>query len=176
MSEMINRRLPFISLVILLAVTLAPAALDAKRKKRTALPQLKIVNVAADPVPFAPGRGPMAITVTVELPKNVDRFDLLEISSLISFPSKRSIRFLVNRQPLETIVIEDGTPRTKTTLLWDGKDQTREYVSQGTYAYEVRAKLMANEEGFVKTKVVSLFARGTLEVSEPQAFLPSPHL
>ena len=29
----------------------------------------------------------MAITVTVELPENVDQFDLLEVSSLISVPT-----------------------------------------------------------------------------------------
>ena len=43
----------------------------------------------------------------------------------------------------------------KTTLLWDGKDQTRQHVPQGTYTYEARAKLMAHEEGFTKAKIVS---------------------
>ena len=62
----------------------------------------------------------------------------------------------------------------KTTLLWDGKDQTRQYVPQGTYTYEARAKLMAREEGFTKAKIVSPFAKGTLDVSSPQAPSPAP--
>ena len=164
---MITSRLTFIALATLLAFALAPAALDAKRKKRPYQPPLKIVDVTTSPVPFAPGDGPMTIAVTVELPKNVDRFDVLEISSLISVPTRRSIRFLVNRQPLDRVNIEDGKPRMKTTLLWDGKDQTRQHVRQGTYSYEVRAKLMAREEGFTKVKIVSPFARGTLDVSSP---------
>lgn len=165
---MIHSRLPFISLVTLLAFVLVPAAIDAKRTKR-GLPPLKIVDVTTSPIPFSPGNGSMAITVDIKLPKNLRRFDALEVASLISFPSKRSIRFLVSRQRLETVAIADGKSRVKTTLLWDGKDQTRQYVSQGTYAYEVRAKLMAHENGFAKAKVVSRVARGTLEVSSPQS-------
>ena len=170
---MILSRLTFISLVTLLVFMLAPAALDAKRKKPTYQPPLKIVDVTTAPVPFAPGHGSMVITVTVELPENVDQFDLLEVSSLISVPTRRSVRFLASRQPLNTVVIEGGKPRMKTTLLWDGKDQTRQHVPQGTYTYEARAKLIADEEGFAKAKVVSPFARGTLDVSAPQTLRPA---
>ena len=171
---MIASRLTVLSLVTLLAFVVAPAALDAKRKKPRHQPPLKIVDVTASPVPFAPGHGPMAIAVTVELPRNLDRFDLLEVSSFISVPSMRSIRFLVSRQPLDTVVIENGKPRIKTTLLWDGKDQNRQHVRPGTYSYEIRAKLMAHEEGFTKAKVVSLFARGTLDVSASQTLARYP--
>lgn len=171
---MIPSRLTFITLITLLAFVLAPAALDAKRKKPTRKPPLKIVDVTTSPVPFAPGHGPMAFTVTVELPENLDQFDLLEVSSLISVPTRRSIRFLVSRQPLNAVISEGGKPRMKTTLLWDGKDQTRQYVPQGTYTYEARAKLMAREEGFTKAKIVSPFAKGTLDVSSPQAPSPAP--
>ena len=174
---MIFSRLTFISLVTLLAFVLAPAVLDAKRKKPIPKPPLKIVDITTSPVPFAPGREPMAITVTVELPEKLDQFDLLEVSSLISVPTRRSIRFLVRRHPLNTVVIEDGKPHVKTTLLWDGKDQTRQHVPQGTYSYEARAKLMAHEEGFNKAKIVSPYARGTLAVSSPQTLArQAPHL
>ena len=37
-----------------------------------------------------------------------------------------------------------------------------------------RAKLMAHEEGFARAKIVSPFARGTLDVSSPQALSPAP--
>ena len=126
-------RLTFISLITLLAFVLAPAVLDAKRKKPTPKPPLKIVDITTSPVPFAPGPEPMAITVTVELPEKLDQFDLLEVSSLISVPTRRSIRFLVRRQLLNAVVIENGKSRMTTTLLWDGKDQTRQHVPQGTY-------------------------------------------
>lgn len=164
---MIPSRLTFISLVMLLAFVLAPLAGDAKRKKPKYEPPLKIVDITTAPVPFAPGHGPMAITVTVELPAKLDQFDLLEVSSLISVPTRRSIRFLTSRQPLNAVIIKDGKSRLKTTLLWDGKDQTRQHVPQGTYSYEARAKLMAHEEGFNKAKIVSPYARGTLDVSSP---------
>lgn len=171
---MIPSRLTFIILLTLLAFGLAPAALDAKRKKPTPKPPLKIVDITTSPVPFAPGHGHMAFTVTVELPENLDQFDFLEVSSLISVPTRRSIRFLVSRQPLNAVVSEDGKPHVKTTLLWDGKDQTREHVRQGTYTYQARAKLMAREEGFTRAKIVSPFARGTLDVSSPQALAKQP--
>ena len=173
---MIPSRLFLITLVTLLAFMLAPAALDAKRKKSAYKHPLKIVDITASPVPFAPGHGPMALTVTVELPKKTDAFDVLEVSSLISVPTRRSIRFLVRRQSLNTVVIEGGKPYMKTTLLWDGKDQARQHVRQGTYSYEARAKLMAHEDGFIKAKIVSPFARGTLDVSSPQTLAKqSPH-
>jgi len=171
---MLSPRLTFISLLTLLAFVLAPAALDAKRKKRIPPSPLKIVDITTSPVPFAPGHEPMVITVTVELPEKLDQFDLLEVSSLISVPTRRSIRFLVKRQALDTVVIKNGKPRMTTTLLWDGKDQTRKHVPQGTYSYEARAKLMAHEEGFAKAKIVSPFARGTIDVSSPQALSPAP--
>ena len=171
---MIPSRLTFIILLTLLAFGLAPAALDAKRKKPTPKPPLKIVDITTSPVPFAPGHGHMAFTVTVELPENLDQFDFLEVSSLISVPTRRSIRFLVSRQPLNAVISEDGKPHVKTTLLWDGKDQTREHVRQGTYTYQARAKLMAREEGFTRAKIVSPFARGTLDVSSPQALAKQP--
>ena len=94
--------------------------------------------------------------------------DLLEVSSMISFPSKRSIRFLYNRLSLDEVVNSSGESKISTTLLWDGKDQTKQLVSPGTYRYEVRAKLMTNSDGPPLTKIVSLRARGKLEVSEPE--------
>ena len=156
---------PFIGALTLLALLTAPDALDAKRKKRTYRPPVKIVNVTPSPVPFTPGPGSsLALAVTVELPGNLDGIDVIEVSSLISFPSKSSIRFLFDRQPLDDVVVENGKSRKQLTLLWDGKDQNRRYVSPGKYAYAIRAKLMAEEKGFVKAKTVSLFERGTLDV------------
>ena len=111
--------------------------------------------------------------IDVELPKNLSNVDLLEVSSTISFPSKRSIRFLYSRHPIEEAVVSGGTPKIRTTLLWDGKDQTNQWVSAGTYTYEIRAKLMANTDGPPRTKMVSLRVRGELEVSSPESLTNS---
>ena len=127
-----------------------PGDSDAKKRGRY-VPPLKIVDISTAPMPFAPGNGPLTITVEVELPKDLSGLDLLEVSSLISFPTKRSIRFLSNRHPIEDVTTETGKPRLKTTLLWDGKDQTKEFVGKGDYEYEIRAKLMKNEDGNPKT-------------------------
>ena len=167
--------LPVIGALTLLALLTAPDALDAKRKKRTYRPPLKIVNVTPSPVPFIPGpESSLTLAVTVELPKRLEGVDVLEVSSLISFPSKRSIRFLFDRQSLDHVVVENGKPHMQFTLLWDGKDQNRQYVRPGKYAYAIRAKLMAEEKGFVKSKTVSLFKRGTLEVSSPPPDVVKP--
>ena len=157
-----------ISIVTLLALLSTPAALDAKRKKPPPPPPLKIVNVATSPVPFTLGNGPMSMIVEIELPEDLSEVDVLEVSSLISGPSKRVIRFLFSRQPLDHVVVEHGKPRMRTTLLWDGKDQFRRSMTEGTYAYEVRAKLMADEDGFMKAKMVSRRAHGTVKVVSPQ--------
>ncbi len=160
--------LPFIGALALLVWLAQPGALGAKQAKQPYRPPLKVVNVTPSPVPFIPGPGSsLALAVTVELPENVDDIDVLEVSTLISFPSRRSIRFLFDRQPLDNVAMEDGKSLKRLTLLWDGKDQHRRYVSPGKYAYTVRAKLMAHEKGFVKSQTVSRFKRGTLDVSSP---------
>ena len=146
---------------------------DAKRKRRYSPPPLKILDISTSPTPFAPGNGPLAITIDVELPKNLSNVDLLEVSSMISFPSKRSIRFLYSRHPIEEAVVFGGKSKISTTLLWDGKDQTNQWVSAGTYTYEIRAKLMANTDGPPRTKMVSLRVRGELEVSSPESLTNS---
>lgn len=146
---------------------------DAKRKRRYSPPPLKILDISTSPTPFAPGNGPLAIMIDVELPKNLSNVDLLEVSSMISFPSKRSIRFLYSRHPIEEAVVFGGKSKISTTLLWDGKDQTNQWVSAGTYTYEIRAKLMANTDGPPRTKMVSLRVRGELEVSSPESLTNS---
>ncbi|MDT7043068.1 hypothetical protein [Candidatus Nitronereus thalassa] len=171
----------FIILLVIASVFTSSILIDeaeAKRKKRRySPPSLKILDISTSPMPFAPGNGPLEITVDVGLPKNLSNVDLLEVSSMISFPSKRSIRFLYNRHPIEDIVEAEGTRKISTTLMWDGKDQTDQFVTAGTYKYEIRAKLMSNKTGQPLVKVVSLRARGKLEVSPSESLANrEPHL
>ncbi len=141
---------------------------EAKRKRRAAPPPLKILDISTSPMPYVPGPEPLALTIEVELPKNLKEDDLVEVSSFISFPSQRSIRFLFSRHPISSLIEHNGKPRVSTTLLWDGRDQTDQLVVAGTYKYEVRAKLLAKESYGLRTKMVSLRARGTLEVTAPE--------
>ena len=147
---------------------------DAKRKKRRYRPPpLKILDISTSPMPFAPGNGPLTITVDVGLPKNLSNVDLLEVSSMISFPTKRSIRFLYNRLPIEEIEASGNARKVSTKFLWDGKDHTDKLVSAGTYKYEIRAKLMSKKDGPARVKIASLRARGELEVSPPESLANS---
>ena len=165
-----NRFIIFLVIASVATSVLLMDDAEAKRKKRRySPPSLKILDISTSPMPFAPGNGPLAITVDVGLPKNLSNVDLLEVSSMISFPSKRSIRFLYNRHPIEDIVDAEGTRKISTTLMWDGKDQTNQLVTAGTYKYEIRAKLMSNKTGKSLVKVVSLRARGELEVSPSES-------
>ena len=88
---------------------------------------------------------------------------------MISFPSKRSIRFLYNRLSLDEALNLSGKSKISTTLLWDGKDQTKQLVRPGIYKYEVRAKLMTYSDGPPLTKIASLRAHRELEVSKPES-------
>lgn len=74
----------------------------AKRKQvQGDQPDLRIVAVTASPEPYSPGAGSLNFTIEVELPKDLDGATILEVSSLISSPSKSSLRFLSNRQPVK---------------------------------------------------------------------------
>lgn len=140
----------------------------AKRKSVPAKPpELKIVSVVISPEPYVPGDGALDFSVEVELPKDLDGSSLLEVSSLISSPSKRSMRFLASRQPVQpetSAAYQPGKSRMTITLTWDGTDQTKQLVESGHYTYEVRAKLLAVGENGPRTQMNSWPKRGTVIV------------
>jgi len=130
-------------------------------------PELKIVDLKMDPLPFEPGNGPLQIMVTVQLPKELDEAFILEVTSLISSPSKTSLRFLTHRQPVEIPQGEEGQAdrsRLSVELLWDGQDHRKQQAAAGIYSYEVRTKLLADSEKGPRTIMVAWPKRGTLEV------------
>ncbi|MCP9441928.1 MAG: hypothetical protein NNA20_04985 [Nitrospira sp.] len=130
-------------------------------------PELKIVDLKMDPLPFEPGNGPLQIMVTVQLPKELDEAFILEVTSLISSPSKTSLRFLTHRQPVEIPQGEEGStdrPTLSVELLWDGQDHRKQQAAAGIYSYEVRTKLLADGEKGPRTIMVAWPKRGTLEV------------
>ncbi|HMS84142.1 MAG TPA: hypothetical protein PKD12_10870 [Nitrospira sp.] len=130
-------------------------------------PQLKIIDLDITPVPYTQGNGPLQFSVTIQLPKEVDRTRTLEVTALISSPSKTSLRFLTHRQPVQIEPPRNGEqerPTMVVELLWDGQDHRKQVAGVGTYSYEVRTKLLANGERGLRTVMVAWPKRGTLEV------------
>lgn len=119
-------------------------------------------------MPYTQGNGPVQFSVTVQLPREIDRALILEVTSLISSPSKTSLRFLTHRQPIPITSTRNGEqerPKVVVELQWDGQDHRKQVAGAGTYAYEVRTKLLANSEKGLRTLTVAWPKRGTLEVN-----------
>ncbi len=160
--------------VLLGCAVLAAAGEGSAKSKRKPFPpkepDLKIAHVTVAPVPYSPAHGPLAFTVTVDLPKELDGANLLEVSSLVSSPSKTSLRFLSTRQPVEPRQHSDNPdqhdlpPRMSVTLSWDGTDHTKQVVSAGSYHYEIRAKLLTIGEKGPRTSMTAWPKRGIVEV------------
>lgn len=144
-------------------------------------PDLKIIEVSIKPLPYSPQQGPLEFGITVDLPPAVDPAALLEVTALISSPSRTSLRFLSYRNPIGSLlaashdrrfpVIQASTgvekppaPRVRITLSWDGKDHTKQDVPTGTYHYELRAKVIAGGDNTPRTLTVSWPKRGLLAV------------
>ena len=92
-------------------------SVEAKRKHTPVVPpDLKILSVVVSPESFTPGESSLSFIIEVELPKELAGSTLLEISSLISSPSKSSLRFLTSRQPVGAggargpVALPDGEP------------------------------------------------------------------
>ena len=139
-----------------------PIAEGKKRGSGRFLP-LKIVEITTSPSPYEIGNGDLSLSIVVRLPRQLKGADLLEFTALISSPSRSSMRFLTQRMPLP-LPNPQVNSHVHTTLFWDGKDQTQKLVSSGTYRYEVRAKLMAQESDGPRTKIESPRSHGTVEV------------
>jgi hypothetical protein len=130
-------------------------------------PELKIIGLNIAPTPYIPGKGPLQFDVTVKLPKEVENSTLLEVTSLISSPSRASLRFLTHRQPVEAypaITGENERPKVSVTLLWDGQDHRKQLAGAGIYSYEVRIKLLTNGDKGPRTTMVAWPKRGTVKV------------
>jgi len=157
-----------------LCLTLATVPVDAAKRKSGPVkpPDLRIVSLNVSPTAFSPQDGNLTFAVEVELPKELDGMLLLEVSSLISSPSQRSMRFLSSRQPVdhqgEVNAAESGSHETKRRvgikLIWDGMDQSKQAVPKGTYSYEVRAKLLTVGNSGPRTHMVSWPKRGSFVV------------
>lgn len=180
---MLDRRSPLLShafrghlrvlgILCLVSVILAPVqGIAAKRKRGPVVPpELKIASITIAPTSYVPGTGTLDFTIEIELPNNLDKDLLLEVSTLISSPSQRSMRFLSNRQAVDRPAAHgisaaphsDTKPRIEVILTWDGMDQSKELVGPGSYDYEIRAKLLAVGENGARTHMNAWPKRGVL--------------
>lgn len=142
----------------------------AKAKTAARPPDLKILSVDSMPAPFVLNESPLTLTITVELPKNLPEKALLNVTTLITSPSKSSIRLLENSQPLtgktpaSAGTENDARRRIEIVQRWDGTDQRKQIVSDGLYDYQVQAKLMVTGKNGPVTRETSWKRRGIFEV------------
>jgi hypothetical protein len=139
-------------------------------KARGRMPALKILSVEATPVPFFLNEHPLTVTITVALPKNFPDDALLDVTTLITSPSKTSFRLLTNRQEVAGDA-EAGADGAKSGLrlvevmqTWDGTDHTKHIVADGMYDYQVQAKLMVPGKNGPLLREASVKKRGKFEV------------
>ena len=156
------------------AVISSPAGAKTKRDGVVVQPELRILGVEASPQPYRPESGELEFKIQVQLPATADEATVLEVSSLITSPSKRSMRFLTSRQPVmidasspgeAPASVADKRPKVVLTLVWDGIDQARQVVESGRYQYEIRARLLSQDERGMRTQMVSWPKRGTVVVA-----------
>ena len=149
---------------------LHPVDLSAKSKPARAPrpePELKVLELKISPNPYTVSSGSLEFSTLVQLPRELEGATILEVSSLVTSPSKRSIRFLSLRKPLESPAITPINTDRRTipvVLTWDGMDQTKAPAEAGIYQFELRAKLLSNGEKGPRTLMLSWPKRGTLEV------------
>jgi hypothetical protein len=153
---------------ILMVLTAEPAGAKSKPAKAPRPePELKVLELKISPNPYTVSAGSLEFSALVQLPRELDGATILEVSSLVTSPSKTSIRFLSQRKPLESPVatpISTEPPRVSVVLTWDGMDHTKEPAEAGIYHFELRAKLLSNGDKGPRTLMVSWPKRGTLQV------------
>ncbi|MDX2252835.1 MAG: hypothetical protein NW202_11140 [Nitrospira sp.] len=170
LQTVLRKAVPWAGVLGLCVSILMP--IDGVAKQKSARPprpepELKIIELNIAPTPYTPGNGSLQFNVTVQLPREVERTTLLEVTSLISSPSRTSLRFLTHRQPVEVfpaVTGEHERPKVSIALLWDGQDHRKQLASAGTYSYEVRTKLLTNGDKGPRTTMVAWPKRGTVKV------------
>jgi len=159
--------------VVLTACLLGSPSADlghaAKARAKSRPPDLKILSVDPNPLPFVPNGVPLTLTIKVELPKVIPEEALLDVSTLITSTSRSSFRLLSSRQMLPTTGDTDLRPeaprRIDVVQTWDGTDNNDQVVEQGMYDYQVQVKLMVlSKSGSPLTRLSAWKKRGNFEV------------
>src|SRR5437899_8839434 len=120
-----------------LATSLHAPSHAASAKIKGKFPDLKILSVEATPVPFFLNEHPLTLTITVTLPKSIPDDALLDVTTLITSPSKTSFRLLTNRQAVASNAATgaDGAKSlpglVQVMQTWDGTDHTKHLGPDG---------------------------------------------
>ncbi|MDH4186798.1 MAG: hypothetical protein OEV08_07365 [Nitrospira sp.] len=153
--------------LLLWSPSFATAKSKHKHKAPRHEPELKILEVTLSPNPYTASSGSLEFSALLQLPKKLEEPTILEVTSLITSPSKSSLRFLSTRTTLEPHQAPtDGSspPNISVMLTWDGLDQHKTTAGAGLYHFEVKAKLLTNGEKGPRTQMVGWPKRGTIEV------------
>ena len=154
----------FVQILGLFLLALCLSGTVEAKSKRVYTSPVKISDVVITPEPFLIGKSPVTFSMLVELPSNLNGANVLEVSALISSPTRRTMSFVAHRQVLAPSSSGGRLSTIPVMLVWDGKDQYRQLVPDGSYYYEIRAKLMEDEGFGPRTKIVSHRVQGTLDV------------
>ena len=149
-----------VSLIVGLAFS---QQIDAKRSARPATSPVKISDVVVSPDPFILGKSGLKLTLLVELPSSLRGANVLEVSAMITSPTRRSMSFVAHRLLVDELETKGKNLTIPVELVWDGKDQYHQLVADGSYFYELQAKLMEDQGNGPRTKIVSRRVHGTLE-------------
>lgn len=168
-------KLMVICLVAIVSLFLCEQA-DARKKRKRFISPVKVEEVATFPDPFIIGQSPLTISMMVKVPlSGVDR-KILEVSALITSPTRRTMSFVSQRLPLAEVTQGGLLGLVSVELVWDGKDQYEHLVADGSYFYEIQAKVLEDKGIGPRTKIVSRRVQGTLEALayEGEVLPPQP--
>ena len=99
----------------------------------------------------------------VKVPLSAIDEKVLEVSALITSPTRRTMSFVSQRVPLVEATQGGLLRLVPVELVWDGKDQYDQLVVDGSYFYEIQAKVLEDKGNGPRTKIVSHRVQGTLE-------------
>jgi len=137
---------------------------DARKKRKRFISPVKVEEVATSPEPFIIGQSQLTFSMMVKVPLSAIDDKVLEVSALITSPTRRTMSFVNQRLSLAEATQGGLLRLVPVELVWDGKDQYDRLVEDGSYFYEIRAKLMEDKGNGPRTKIVSHRIQGTLEV------------
>ena len=89
-----NREVVLIGMALLI-FAFSVSSVEGKRRRTVFHPPLKIIEVIPNPSPLEIGSGELELSIVVELPVNHREANVLEVTSVITSASKRSVRFLI---------------------------------------------------------------------------------
>ncbi len=136
---------------------------DARKKRKRFVSPVRVEEVATYPNPFIIGQSPMTLSMMVKVPLSKVDTKILEVSALITSPTRKSMSFVTQRLPLAEATQGGLLNLISVDLVWDGKDQYDRLVADGSYFYEIQAKILDDKGNGHRTKIVSHRVQGTLE-------------